>query len=58
MAQLHLAFGSPIAAVKRQDKGKLADQLGQLYRLVFMVGQLDVGKLLVDFEIHSAPPLV
>jgi hypothetical protein len=55
MAQLHLAFGSPIAAVKRQDKWKLADQFGQLYRLVFMVGQLDIGKLLVDLEFHSAP---
>ena len=27
MAQLHLAFGSPVATVKSQDEGKLADQI-------------------------------
>jgi hypothetical protein len=48
MAQLHLAFGSPVAAVKSQDERKLADQIGQLHRLIFLVGQLDVGKFLTD----------
>jgi hypothetical protein len=54
MAQLHLAFGSPVAAVKSQDERKLADQFGQLHGLVFLVGQLDVWKLLTDLEIHTA----
>jgi hypothetical protein len=54
MAQLHLAFGSPVATVKSQDEWELADQFGQFCRLVFMVRQLDIGKFLTDFEIHTA----
>jgi hypothetical protein len=37
MAQLHLAFASPVAAIKRQDEGKLSNQLGQLNRLSIMI---------------------
>jgi hypothetical protein len=54
MAQLHLAFASPVTSVKSQDEGKLAHQLGQFHELAFMVGQLDIGKLLTDLEIHTA----
>jgi hypothetical protein len=52
MAQLHLAFRSPVAAVESQDKRKLAHQLRELSRLTILIRQLEVRKLLADSLVH------
>jgi hypothetical protein len=53
VAQLHLAFASPIAPIKRQDKRKLSDRVGELDRLPVMIRQLEIGKTLTDLQIHD-----
>jgi hypothetical protein len=52
VAQLHLAFPSPITPVKTEDEGKFSDQRGQSHWLVVMVRQLEVRKFFTDLEIH------
>jgi hypothetical protein len=53
MAQLHLAFPSPVAAVERQDEGKFADQFRELYLLPVLIGQFNIGETLADFKFHD-----
>jgi hypothetical protein len=53
VAQLHLALPSPIASVEGQDEGKLADQLGQLHLLAFVIRQLDIGEAIADLKVHG-----
>jgi hypothetical protein len=56
VAQLHLAFSSPVAPVKRQYEWKFADGIGELNRLAILIGQLEVRKVLADLQIHVVPP--
>jgi hypothetical protein len=58
MAQLHLAFASPITAVKSQDERKFADQLGKLDLLVLVIRQFNIGEPLADFQIHGHTSVV
>jgi hypothetical protein len=59
MAQLHLAFRSPVAAVESQDKRKLTHQLRELSRLTVLIRQLEVGKLLANSLVHrEVSPLI
>jgi hypothetical protein len=53
MAQLHLAFASPVTAVERQDEWKLSDGLGKFDDLTVLIRQLKVGKALADFQVHG-----
>jgi hypothetical protein len=44
MAQLHLAFPSPVATVERQNEWKLSDSFRQFDRLTVLIGQFEIGK--------------
>lgn len=52
VAQLHLAFTSPVAAVKGNDQRKFAGELRNLGKLTVMIGEIKVGKPLSDGLIH------
>jgi hypothetical protein len=52
MAQLHLAFASPVAAIKRQNERELSYRLGEFDWLPFVIRQLEIGKALADLQIH------
>jgi hypothetical protein len=58
MAQLHLAFASPIAAIKRQDERKFSDGLRKFDDLTVLIRQLEVGKALADLQVHIRTSLV
>jgi hypothetical protein len=58
MAQLHLAFASPIATVERQDKGEFSDGLRKFDDLTVLIRQLEVGKALADLQIHIRTSLM
>jgi hypothetical protein len=53
MAQLHLAFPSPVAPVKRQNEWELTDEFQKPYRLAAVIRELDVRKTGADFLIHG-----
>src|SRR5438552_1784796 len=41
VAQLHLAFASPVAAIEGENKGKFPDQLRKLDWLAILIRELD-----------------
>jgi len=53
VAQLHLAFPSPVPAVKGKNEGKFANQLGKLNQLAVLIGKLDIRESLSDSLIHG-----
>jgi hypothetical protein len=53
VAQLHLAFASPVTAVERQNEGEFAGQLGKLYRLAVLIGKLNIREPLSNALIHA-----
>jgi len=53
MAQLHLAFASPVSAIERQDQWKFAGILRKLNRLTVMIDHLEIGELLANILIHN-----
>jgi hypothetical protein len=52
MAQLHLAFASPVTAVERKDERKFPNQLGKLNCLAVVVRQLDIWERSPDTLVH------
>jgi len=52
VAQLHLAFPSPVPAVEGKNEGKFANQLGKLNYLTVLIGKLVIGESLSDGLIH------
>jgi hypothetical protein len=56
VAQLHLALGSPVSAVKGDDQRELARQLRQFHPLSVVVLQFDIGKALTDRLVHTSYP--
>lgn len=56
VAQLHLAFGSPVAAIEADDQREFARKLRKFHRLPLMVLQLDIGKAFTDSLIHTRYP--
>jgi len=54
MAQLHLAFASPVTAIERQYEWKLSNDFGKFDNLAVLVRQLKVGKALADLQVHGA----
>src|SRR5688572_32217470 len=56
MAQLHLAFASPVAAIERQDQWKFASILRKLNRLTVMIDHFKIEELLADILIHNLLP--
>jgi hypothetical protein len=58
MAQLHLAFASPVTAVKRQDEGKFPHELRKLGRLSILVWKLDIRKPPSNALIHVRNPFL
>jgi hypothetical protein len=53
VAQLHLAFSSPVAPVERQYEGKLSNRIGELNRLAILIRQFEVRKTLADLQFHA-----
>jgi hypothetical protein len=53
MAQLHLAFTSPVTAVERNDEGKFSHQLRKLDHLAVLIGKLDIRESLSNSLIHE-----
>jgi hypothetical protein len=53
VAQLHLAFSSPVTTIEGQDKRKFAHQFGKSNRLIIVIGQLEIGKPFADFQVHG-----
>jgi hypothetical protein len=58
MAQLHLAFASPVTAVERQDEGKFPHQLRKLGHLAVLIGKLDIREAPSDALIHVSKPFL
>jgi hypothetical protein len=54
VAQLHLALGSPVSAVKGNDQRKFSRKLREFQPLPLVVWQLDIGKTSTDCLIHSS----
>ena len=53
VAQLHLAFASPVTAVERQNEGEFSDQLGKLYRLAVVIGKFNIWEPMSNALIHA-----
>jgi hypothetical protein len=58
MAQLHLAFTSPVTAVERNDEGKFSHQLRKLDHLAVLIGKLYIRKSPSDALIHVSNPFL
>jgi hypothetical protein len=56
VAQLHLAFSSPVAPVKRHDERKLSGNLGKRHGLALVIRQFKIREPLSDGLVHGAPP--
>jgi hypothetical protein len=53
VAQLHLAFSSPVPAVEGKYEGKFANQLGEPNQLAVLIGKLDIRESLSNALIHG-----
>ena len=53
VAQLHLAFGSPVATVEGNDQREFPRNLRKFHPLPVLVLQFDIGKPLADDLIHD-----
>lgn len=53
VAQLHLAFGSPVATVEGNDQREFPRNLRKFHPLPVLVLQFDIGKPLADCLIHD-----
>jgi hypothetical protein len=53
MAQLHLAFASPVTAIEGKNEWKFPNQLGKLNHLPVLIGKLDIRESLADTLIHK-----
>jgi len=56
VAQLHLALGSPVSAVKGDDQRELCRKLREFQPLPLVVLQLDIRKASTDCLIHTSHP--
>jgi hypothetical protein len=52
MAQLHLAFASPVSPIEGKNEGKLSDQLGKFNQLAVLIGKLDVREFFSNDLVH------
>jgi hypothetical protein len=53
VAQLHLAFPSPVAPVKRDDQGKLPGKLRDFNELTVVIGHFKIWKSLSNSLVHE-----
>jgi hypothetical protein len=53
VAQLHLAFGSPVTAVKADNQWEFPRKLRNFDPLSFVILELDIGKALTDCLVHA-----
>jgi hypothetical protein len=52
VAQLHLAFSSPVSSIEGQNEWKFSGQVGEFHSLPVLIWQLKIGEALANGKIH------